>query len=155
MRNAPPVQHPVGFFHGGRRALWGLWLMSLSVGLMLLWDTPLWRWAVVVIGLLAVITAWGLCQYLRRVCLVSGHLQWEDGQWHYLDQGHARPMRQLALLWDGGDRIWLRWCMAEGDRLCWREAWVLQSDAPASWHFFRCALAAHSGKNFTRPTHSA
>lgn len=108
--------------------------------------------------LLALMTAWALHHYQGHVWVKTGQLHWDEEQWYYLEHGHASAVRDLRLLWDAGDRIWLRWRVSDHPtrkKGRWQEAWLLERDAHEDWHVLRCAVAAHTGKNFTRASHSA
>ena len=104
--------------------------------------------------LLVCAMAWALNRYLNKVCKTSGYLLWDEGCWQYVHDGQVGGIEHLTVLWDAGDRIWLRWSsLMPGSRRSWSEAWLLKRDAPERWHLLRCAVAAHSGKNFTQPSH--
>ena len=157
MRNAPPVQYPVGLFLWAARVQWGLWLAAVLLSPVLLWGTPRWTGVMLMNLLLALITAWALHHYQGRVWVKTGQLHWGEEQWDYLEHGHAFAVRDLRVLWDAGDRIWLRWRVADSrarKKGRWLEAWLLERDAPEDWHLLRCAVAAHTGKNFTQASHS-
>lgn len=153
MRNAPPVQYPVGLFLWGRRAVWGLWALIVLAGPALLWRSPHIGLSLVLSLPLALAMAWALHHYLRNVWLSCGQLYWEEGQWYCLHDEQLRPLAQLTVLWDAGDRIWLRWRMPVSGTAHWHEAWLLKRDAPLAWHLLRCVLMEHIGKNFTQPSH--
>ena len=156
MRAAPPVQYPVGLFLGGRRVVWGLSGLAVLSVPVLLWGSAHWALSLAVSSMLAPGLAWFLWRYQSTQCKISGQLIWDDGCWSYLDGERAWPIQHLTVLWNMGDRIWLRWsAFVPGAKLVWSDAWVLDSDAPESWHLLRCALAAHSGKNCTQPSHLA
>lgn len=154
MRTAPPVQYPVGLFLWWRRAIWLFFAMSVLSAPVLLWATPLAAASLTGTLLLVCAMAWALNRYQNKVCKTSGYLLWDEGCWHYMHDGQVGGIEHLSVLWDAGDRIWLRWSsLMPGSRRSWSEAWLLNRDAPEHWHLLRCAVAAHSGKNFTQPSH--
>jgi hypothetical protein len=150
------VQYPVGLFLWGRRAVWVLSALAALSWPALLWDSAHGGVSLAVSAVFALVLAWALRRYQDRQCKVSGQLLWGEEGWCYLEDQQVLPVHHLMVLWDAGDRMWLRWrSMEPGGSQSWSEAWLLRRDAPERWHLLRCALAAHSGKNFTQPSHLA
>ena len=154
MRSAPPVQYPVGLFLWGLRAPWLLLALVVLSGPVLLWGSAHWSLSWGVTLPLALVLGLALWDYQRNQSLCDGQLQWLEGQWSYLQGEKTLPLRHVRVLWDAGDRLWLRVLIPVDAQLRWRDLWLLERDGSASWHLMRCAVAAHTGKNFTQPSHS-
>ncbi len=155
MRNAPPVQVPVGRFVWGRRLplvlalasaalLLGAWQASardrdLLVGGMVLW-------------LLCALGSWRL---LAQDILPPGELAWDGQDWCFRwSEGGARgvdPLEiqvQVHVIWDLGSAmlVRVRTCSPGPQDLPWRgQGYTVLSAArmPALWHGCRCAVHGH------------
>ena len=144
MRNAPPVNFPVGRFVLGSRMV----LVLSALSMVVCWLA--WRasgtsafygglWAAVWTIVLMV-----SCWCVVREALPPGQLQWDGAAWQFEAhvEGHSGTTEQvqLSVCLDWGRAMLLR-VQADGkSTLLARFAWIKADAMPSAWHGCRCAV---------------
>ena len=133
MRNAPPVQWPVGRCHIGAWLAAGLVGLGLTLTAFWAWQAPGWR---PLAGLLAwlgfAVLAW------RRAVPPTGVLSWDGEGWHWWADGDPAGNRPVTsdLALDLQRVLLVR--LASGSRCVW--LWLTPSGDIGRWLTLRRAL---------------
>jgi toxin CptA len=147
MRNAPPVNYPVGRSSLGLWVLLGTWLATLA--LLAAWSALVpahpWRQAASTV-LLGASGVWVLRSERRRF---RGALSWDGGAWWLEGGGHASRVQPDVVL-DLQRVMLVRTLSSMPRRTCW--FWIDSKGDPGAWLALRRALYSRARPDALQPS---